>query len=207
MEKVNQNTNKTHCIRGHEFTPENTYVNGKGRGCVACRTQWQQAWHKKHYVPRTTVRVYTKKAMCKRGHLRTPDNLYGSSMCKQCMKERVRVVEHEKSREHYRQNAEKLREDNHKRTDALKLEVLTHYGPKGSLGCCGEACTVVDVDMLSLDHINNDGAAHRRVVGKNKTGEKMYRLVKSEGFPSGFQTLCMNHQTKKKLENARDKRL
>lgn len=32
------NARKTHCIRGHEFTPENTYVqSGGGRGCVACR--------------------------------------------------------------------------------------------------------------------------------------------------------------------------
>lgn len=30
---------KTHCIRGHEFTPENTIVrpNGAGRECRACR--------------------------------------------------------------------------------------------------------------------------------------------------------------------------
>ena len=64
---------------------------------------------------------------------------------------------------------------------------------------------VTDIDMLSLDHVNNDGAEHRRKVGKNKTGEKMYRLVKQEGFPEGFQTLCMNHQTKKKLLNVRSK--
>lgn len=31
------NARKTHCIRGHEFTPENTYPNGRGRGCLACR--------------------------------------------------------------------------------------------------------------------------------------------------------------------------
>jgi hypothetical protein len=35
------NARKTHCIRGHEFTPENTYrsTNGRGgtgRGCRAC---------------------------------------------------------------------------------------------------------------------------------------------------------------------------
>jgi len=27
---------KTHCKRGHEFTPENTYMEKKGRGCRAC---------------------------------------------------------------------------------------------------------------------------------------------------------------------------
>ena len=48
--------------------------------------------------------------------------------------------------------------------------------------------------MLSLDHVNNDGHAHREEVGS-----KMYSWVKSHGFPEGFQTLCMNHQFKKKL--------
>jgi hypothetical protein len=34
---VNQNTNKTHCIRGHEFTEENTYLKkGKHRICRIC---------------------------------------------------------------------------------------------------------------------------------------------------------------------------
>ena len=28
---------KTHCIHGHEFTPENTYVNKLGRACRACK--------------------------------------------------------------------------------------------------------------------------------------------------------------------------
>ena len=31
------NSNKTHCKRGHEFTPENTYTNKDGgRSCVEC---------------------------------------------------------------------------------------------------------------------------------------------------------------------------
>ncbi len=33
------NARKTHCIRGHEFTPENTYVDAKGRSCRACRRE------------------------------------------------------------------------------------------------------------------------------------------------------------------------
>jgi hypothetical protein len=32
------NAEKTHCIRGHEFTPENTYSQGPNRrGCITCR--------------------------------------------------------------------------------------------------------------------------------------------------------------------------
>jgi len=33
------NARKTHCDRGHEFTPENTYwrPDGKGRHCLTCR--------------------------------------------------------------------------------------------------------------------------------------------------------------------------
>lgn len=30
------NARKTHCIRGHEFTPENTYRSSKGRTCRTC---------------------------------------------------------------------------------------------------------------------------------------------------------------------------
>jgi hypothetical protein len=32
----NQNINKTHCVRGHEFTEENTYVSKKQRHCRKC---------------------------------------------------------------------------------------------------------------------------------------------------------------------------
>lgn len=38
------NASKTHCVNGHEFTPENTYIkksNGK-RACRACKREWAQ---------------------------------------------------------------------------------------------------------------------------------------------------------------------
>lgn len=34
------NARKTHCIRGHAFTPENTRPKGSGRSCLACRREY-----------------------------------------------------------------------------------------------------------------------------------------------------------------------
>lgn len=34
---ANQNTSKTHCKHGHEFTEENTYRRSAGRQCITCK--------------------------------------------------------------------------------------------------------------------------------------------------------------------------
>lgn len=80
------------------------------------------------------------------------------------------------------------------KTRALKEEVLTHYGHDGALECCWSSCTVRDIDMLTLDHVKDDGAEHRKSVRGS-----MYAWLKSQGFPEGFQTLCANHQLKKEI--------
>jgi hypothetical protein len=42
------NGSKTHCKRGHEFTPENTYIKqGKWRQCRACQRELVSNWHKR----------------------------------------------------------------------------------------------------------------------------------------------------------------
>jgi hypothetical protein len=48
---------------------------------------------------------------------------------------------------------------------------------------------------LSLDHINLDGGAHRREVSpgrKDWGGHHLFRLLRRQGWPPGYQVLCMN---------------
>lgn len=70
----------------------------------------------------------------------------------------------------------------------LKLKVLLHYS-KGvvwpSCECCGETC----IEFLSIDHINNDGAKHRKEV---KSSVHIYRWLLKNKFPEGFRVLCIN---------------
>ena|ERR1035437_8496232 len=86
----------------------------------------------------------------------------------------------------------------------LKLYILTHYGPEGTLGCCWEGCMVADLDMLSIDHINDEGSKHILPGNVQRlAGGRLYNWLKFNNFPEGFQTLCWNHQWKKRCEKFR----
>lgn len=63
-------------------------------------------------------------------------------------------------------------------------EVLAAYG--GTCTCCGET----DPCFLAVDHINNDGAMHRRQIGRGSM--QIYRWLINNNFPMGFQLLCHN---------------
>jgi len=83
-----------------------------------------------------------------------------------------------------------------------KERVLAHYGKNGIPQCCWKSCFITDLDMLTLDHINNDGAVRRRR-GEPK-GHELYWWLKRMGFPKGFQTLCWNHQWKKRIQHLQE---
>lgn len=84
-----------------------------------------------------------------------------------------------------------------------KAEVLSRYGPEERLQCCWEGCTETDVDVLSIDHIDNTGHQHRKDKPK-LSGTQMYYWLKRNEYPEGFQTLCMNHQLKKEILRKRE---
>jgi hypothetical protein len=134
--------------------------------------------------------------LCRKGH----EKVAGCRICKLCAyisatawRKKHPEKNRQRSREHHRLHPE----IHHARKVALKIEVLSHYGPYGELRCSWPDCDVADLDVLSLDHIRDDGALHRKTVA---SGSSTYLFVKREGFPPGFQTLCMNHQWKKELQ-------
>lgn len=83
--------------------------------------------------------------------------------------------------------------------EALKLEVLTHYGEDG---CACVRCGESRLACLSIDHINGNGTKHRQSImnGIDVGGTSFYAWLKKNSFPKGYQTLCMNCQWIKRIE-------
>lgn len=70
------------------------------------------------------------------------------------------------------------------RDRARRHEVLNHYSD-GTMAC--KCCAESTNQFLTIDHINNDGAAHRRATKGHTVGW----LIRNK-MPVGFQILCMN---------------
>lgn len=65
----------------------------------------------------------------------------------------------------------------------LKFEVLSHYGV---CYCCGES----RIEFLTIDHINGDGAVHRKEI--NMIGYRFYVWLRNNNYPEEFRTACAN---------------
>jgi len=78
----------------------------------------------------------------------------------------------------------------------LKVEVLKQYGGPRCI-CCG----VTELKFLTLDHVNDDGNAHRKSLGMQAVGGGYYAWLKRNGFPDEIelQVLCWNCQWGKRL--------
>jgi hypothetical protein len=89
-------------------------------------------------------------------------------------------------------NRDKYAEYNRKSLLKLKRLVMDAYG--GHCSCCGET----ELVFLTIDHVNDDGAEHRREIAAERgskwlqAGAPTYRWLRDNGFPEGFQVLCAN---------------
>jgi hypothetical protein len=66
----------------------------------------------------------------------------------------------------------------------FRIKLLEAYGPY--CRCCGETT----VEFLEIHHVNEDGAEHRRQIGRGP--ETLYRWAERNGFPSTLSVICSN---------------
>lgn len=103
-----------------------------------------------------------------------------------------------KNKEHYRSvmrvaskkwregNKDKVRSNRYSTRDKLRTDVLNAYGHQCT--CCGEGTR----EFLAIDHINNDGAEHKRSLGL-KSAQAFYTWLRTNNYPKeNFQILCHN---------------
>jgi len=99
------------------------------------------------------------------------------------------------AREYYQLHKRKVLDYMLRQNNILKIKILTHYG-NGELSCI--KCGFNDIRALSIDHINGGGQKHTGIVG---WGINLYKWLKRNNYPKGYQTLCMNCQWIKRVEN------
>lgn len=86
------------------------------------------------------------------------------------------------ARQYYANNKEKQKIANRKYSRANWDRVLIHYGNKCQ--CCGEGERI----FLTVDHVNGDGAEHRKI----SSIRSMAQWLVKNNFPLGYQILCYN---------------
>jgi hypothetical protein len=93
------------------------------------------------------------------------------------------------------------------RTEVLKkkLKILNHYS-HGDIHCMNPNCEVIggarNIWCLSIDHIDGGGRKHTEEL--HKEGVNFYSWLIRNNYPEGFQVLCMNCNTIKKVQNKED---
>lgn len=128
--------------------------------------------------------------------------------CRECLADRLRrhaaeSVEQIRAnkRRHYEANREKIK----KRVadwvganpDRRRKNALSHYyrlQDEAIRAYGGYACSWCGIDeplVLCLDHVENNGNAHRKELGF-LGGARLYKWLRDRGYPTGFQVLCMN---------------
>lgn len=149
--------------------------------CRKCR-EYQREYKQKNRKAKEALR-------CSRTDCVNPPTP-GAKSCQRC-----RQREFEASRRRYMQDPGKYKarlQRGRDRRRRLKLEVLEAYG---GLRCACPGCTTPEGihEFLSIDHVDGNGADHRReLFGDPKKGGNLYDWLKKNDFPPGFRVLCMN---------------
>jgi len=155
-------------------------------------TNYDPVKKRKYYLKnQKRIDAYQKEYREKnREMLRLQDQIYYENIKKPkgvTPERRAWEKEHrEEIREYQKQyranNKKELQEKKQFRLYKIRIEVLEHMGSKCK--CCGEA----NEKFLTIDHINGRDKDEPRI-----TGKKLWRKVRTEGYPKNkYQLLCFN---------------
>jgi len=129
------------------------------------------------------------------------------------MREWLNTEKGEEYKERHKEYARQWRLNNKDKAKAIqkrsmyeaRLEVLQHYSGLETPEC--KCCKEQMFEFLQIDHINGDGAEHRRSIGMaqgdlNQRAKENQKVslggsgfiywLKKNNFPEGFQVLCSN---------------
>lgn len=113
-------------------------------------------------------------------------------------------ITHRKERlEYHHIHKEEILVGQRRRQRGYKVKTINHYS-NGTMACANpfgehkEPYTTIEA--LSIDHINGGGTQERIHKSYGKGGSFYFWLIK-QGFPEGYQVLCMNCQFIKKIRN------
>lgn len=80
-----------------------------------------------------------------------------------------------------------LNENSKKSRLQAKLDAFDAYG-----GARCHWCKEDDIDVLVIDHIDNNGHDHKDRKGYKCGSNRLYTWLRFNGYPTGFQVLCAN---------------
>lgn len=141
--------------------------------CIECKEDKPE----KSFPSRSEVKVNGERSRRKTCRKCTRRKLQNSGKC-QCGRPLVTKTLCETCRKRTNKNCRKRASD-------LKQEVLDNYGK-----CC-VFCKESEPLFLTIDHVEDNGAEHRRQE-QITTGSNTYRWLKKNNFPEGFQVTCFN---------------
>jgi hypothetical protein len=142
--------------------------------------------------PRKETSVYCEEctnALVSRSSKRRMDNIV-KELCAKCGKNPPKFgrVECEacieKRHTGYISNKENRATKNKIKYQELQDKVYVGYGDK-----C-KCCSGTNRDYFTIDHVNNDGAEHRKIIGRGNL--ILLQWLIDNNFPEGFQILCAN---------------
>lgn len=152
--------------------------------CIVCLSDFESKKTDQRFCSVACSNKAKVKTSCQGcGRKRDADSCYTlksghfTGMCKDC--------ENARGRARFYANREAINAQNKVKRKKIRLLVLEYYGSK--CACCQESIE----QFLTIDHIKNNGADHRRKVGI-RGDNNIYKWLIKNNFPEDFQVLCYN---------------